>query len=203
MKVSRLLLPWGRDFMLYESNSLILAHRFIESYVKCGDHVIDATAGRGKDTLFLCRLVGEEGHVYTFDIQKEAIESTRELLTQNHMEKRATLILDSHANMDRYISPGQVSAVVFNFGYLPGGDHRVYTRAPSSIEAIGKALLLVKSFGIVSLCIYYGGDSGFEERDGLMEYLKTIDPIHYTVLLEEFINRPNCPPHVVHIQRND
>ena len=46
----------------------------------------------------------------------------------------------------------------------------------------------------MSLCVYYGGDSGFEEKDALMEYFRTIDSKQYTVLITEFANRPNNPP---------
>ena len=46
----------------------------------------------------------------------------------------------------------------------------------------------------MSLCIYYGGDSGFEEKDALTAYLRTIDSKAFTVLLTEFWNRPNNPP---------
>lgn len=189
--------------MLWEDNSLALAHRFIENYVCPGDFVIDATAGRGRDTAFLCELVGEEGHVLAFDIQEEAIESTRERLAEEGLLTRATLVLDSHANMEGYVKGKKVSAVVFNFGWLPGGDHKIQTRSQSSVEAVGKALTLVKSFGVVSLCIYYGGESGYEEKEALLAYLKTIDPGRYTVLLLEFANRRGCPPIVAHIQRND
>ena len=38
---------------------------------------IDATCGNGGDTAFLCRLAGPEGRVLGFDIQPEAIASTR------------------------------------------------------------------------------------------------------------------------------
>ena len=34
-------------------------HHFMENHVKEGDLCIDATAGNGNDTLFLCELVGE------------------------------------------------------------------------------------------------------------------------------------------------
>ena len=46
----------------------------------------------------------------------------------------------------------------------------------------------------MSLCIYYGRDSGFEERDALLGYLPTLDSKTCTVLLHDFINRPNNPP---------
>ncbi len=45
-----------------------------------GDHCIDATAGRGHDTIALARLVGTTGTVTAFDIQPEALASTEALL---------------------------------------------------------------------------------------------------------------------------
>ena len=35
----------------------------------------------------------------------------------------------------------------------------------------------------MSLCVYYGGDSGFEEKDALMQFFKTIDSKRFTVLI--------------------
>ena len=53
---------------------------FLEEHVEEGDLCIDATAGNGHDTLFLCMLAGEKGKVAAFDIQKQAIEATRKRL---------------------------------------------------------------------------------------------------------------------------
>ena len=53
----------------------------------------------------------------------------------------------------------------------------------------------------MSLCIYYGGDSGFEEKNALIDYLKAIDSRKYTVLITEFANRPNNPPIPVFIYK--
>ena len=50
------------------------------------------------------------------------------------------LILDSHANMGNYAAPMSVSCIVFNFGYLPGGDHSLATRPDSSILALQASL---------------------------------------------------------------
>ena len=52
---------------------------------------------------------------------------------------------------------------------------------------------------MVLLGIYYGGDSGFEEKDALMAFLKTLNPHEYSVLCHDFINYPNCPPLAVRI----
>lgn len=175
-------------------NTLGIAHKVIEEKVKPGDFCIDATAGRGYDTAFLCSLVGENGQVIAFDIQQQAIDSTRALLQERGCERIARLVLDSHSNMDRYAQPESVDCITFNFGYLPGGDHSIFTTPATSIPAIEKGLKLLKPGGLMSLCVYYGGDSGFEEKDALMEYFRTIDSKQYTVLITEFANRPNNPP---------
>ena len=52
-------------------------HRFVKEYIAEGDCCVDATAGNGGDTEFLCRCVGRTGKVYAFDIQKTAIEHTK------------------------------------------------------------------------------------------------------------------------------
>ena len=63
-------------------NTLGIAHKIIAEHVKPGDLCIDATAGRGHDTAFLCELVGKEGKVLAFDIQQAAVDSTRALLAE-------------------------------------------------------------------------------------------------------------------------
>ena len=53
----------------------------------------------------------------------------------------------------------------------------------------------------MSLCIYSGQDSGFEERDALLNYLKTLDSKKYLVILSCYYNRPNHPPIPVLIRK--
>ena len=168
--------------------------RFIREHVKEGDICIDATAGNGNDTLVLCNLVGESGKVIAFDIQEEAIANTKKRLEANGVYERAELHLESHVNMKNYAEENSVSCIVFNFGYLPGGDHNLATRKESSIEAIYEGLRLLKKGGMISLCIYSGGDSGFEERDAILEELKQLDGKKYLVIVSQYFNRPNNPP---------
>ena len=87
-----------------------------------------------------------------------------------------------------------VSAIVFNFGYLPGGNHSIATKPDTSIRAIEEGLKLLKPDGIMSLCIYSGQDSGYEERDAILSYLKGLDTKHWLVILNQFYNRKNDPP---------
>lgn len=155
---------------------------------------IDATTGNGHDTLFLCELAKERGYVLGFDIQQQALNHTREMLVRNHMEDRARLICDSHVNMGKYAEEGSADAICFNFGYLPGGDHALATKPETSLAAIGEGLKLLKKGGVMSLCIYSGGDSGFEERDAVLLFLKDLDEKKYIVIVNQYYNRKNNPP---------
>jgi len=175
-------------------SALNIIHKIIQEHIKPGDLCIDATAGRGNDTLFLARLTGETGRVIAFDIQQEAVDSTKKLLAENGMSDRTEVLLKSHSEMDEVCEEGTVSCITFNFGWLPKGDHNIFTNVSTSIPAIEKGLKLLKSGGIMTLIIYYGRETGFEERDALLEYLPTIDSSRYTVIEMPFVNRPNCPP---------
>ena len=168
--------------------------RFITEQVQPGDICIDATMGNGNDTLLLCSLCQETGHVYAFDIQEQALAHTRQKLRNADVPTNYTLLLESHANMDHYVQPDSVSCIVFNLGYLPCGDHAKATHASSSIEALTKSLSLLKKGGLISLCIYCGGDSGFEERDAVLSWLKNLDSHKYLVIRSDYYNRPNNPP---------
>lgn len=167
---------------------------FIEDHVKSGDICIDATMGNGNDTLLLSRLCGENGHVYAFDIQEQALENTKKRLDEAHAVQNYDLILNSHVHMDQYAEANSVSCIVFNFGYLPGGDHQKSTKSSTSIPALETALKLLKKKGQLSLCIYSGGDSEFEELDTILAWLKELDPKKYLVIKTDYYNRPNNPP---------
>jgi len=174
-------------------SALQIIHHVLELHVKPGDICIDATAGRGRDTLFLSGLAGETGHVTAFDIQQEAVDSTCALLHQ-HQRTNCTVLLRSHADMADYFEPETVSCITFNFGWLPGGNHHVFTTPDTSIQAIEQGLKLLRPDGIMTLILYYGRETGFAEKDALLQYLPTLDSNLYTVVEMPFVNRTNCPP---------
>ncbi len=174
---------------------------YISHYISEGDTVVDATAGNGNDTLKLSSAVGKDGKVYAFDIQSSALENTRNKLTHAGMSNFA-LIQSCHSLMDNYITT-PVKAVIFNLGYLPGGDHNIHTNGDTTIEAINKSLSLLSKTGFVSVCIYYGKNSGTHEKEKVLAFLKTLDSKRYTVLLYDFFNRPNNPPLVAIITTNN
>ena len=173
-------------------NTLSMVHAFLNQHISPGAFCIDATAGKGRDTALLCRLAGESGHVVAFDVQPEAIAQTKALLAAEGLT--AEVILDSHARMEQYAAPETVDCVVFNFGRLPGGDPAVFTRADSSVAAIGAGARLLKPGGFMAIALYYGKENGYDERDAVLAYLQTLDDRRFSVLRCDWANRRNDPP---------
>ena len=175
-----------------QRNTLGLVHEFLRRHVKEGDFCIDATAGRGRDTALLCRLTGERGTVLAFDIQREAVEETRALLEREGLSAR--VVQDSHAYLSRYLPPAWADGVVFNLGWLPGGDHDVFTREESTLPALDQALDILRPGGILTVCVYYGRNNGYGERDAVLSWARSLDHRQYTALIVDFANRKNDPP---------
>lgn len=173
-------------------NTLDVVHDFLRRRVKPGAFCIDATAGKGRDTALLCRLAGAEGHVLAFDVQQEAVAQTRTLLDAQGLT--AEVVLDSHANMARYAAPESVDCIVFNFGRLPGGDPKIFTTAASSIPAIDAGLSLLRPGGIMALALYYGKENGYEEKNAVLQHLKSLNDRAFTVLACDWLNRKHDPP---------
>lgn len=177
------------------------AHELLLKTIKEGDTVIDATCGNGNDTLFLSELVGSTGHVYAFDVQKQAIDTTQTLLDE-HKRNNVTLIHDSHALIERYVDESTtLAAGVFNLGYLPRSDKTIITKPDSTITAIEKLLPLLRKNGLLVLVVYAGHPGGKEEKDAVLQFVSELDQQQYFVLKYGFVNLVNEPPFVIAIEK--
>lgn len=179
---------------------LPFAKELIASVIEAGDSVVDATAGNGHDTLFLADLVGENGHVYAFDVQTEAIQATMEKLEQANLNARATVIHDGHEHVAKYVQ-SEISAAIFNLGYLPGSNHEIVTRGISTVQAIESLLQLLKVGGLIVLVVYHGHEGGKEEKDALMTFVQQLPQSHAHVLSYQFLNQQNNPPFIIAIEK--
>jgi len=146
------------------------AHREIAAVLREGDLAIDATAGNGHDTVFLAKLVGETGKVIAFDVQEQAIVSTKERLATENLLERIKLVHGSHGLIAAHVKPGSVSAVMFNLGYLPGGDHAVITRTTETLQALEGALGVLKAGGILTIVCYPGHAGGDQESAAVVAW---------------------------------
>jgi len=167
-------------------------HNILSKFINENDIVIDATLGNGHDTFFLADKVGNNGKVYGFDIQEKALKSVKEKL-KKHNITNTELVLDSHENIDKYIQK-QVSAVVFNLGYLPNSNRKITTTPDKTITAINKSLSLLKQEGIITIVSYIEHDGGKNEYNALKYYLKSLDEKEYTVIEYGIINSKKLPP---------
>lgn len=164
-----------------------------------GEIVVDATAGNGNDTQFLAEHVGENGHVFAFDIQQAALDSTAKRLGK--LNERATLILDSHENIAQYID-GEIGGAIFNLGYLPyGEDLSIVTKSDSTIKAIHTLLGMLKKGGIIAISVYDGHEGGKEERDALLDYVTSLHQAEVHVIRYELINQRNNPPFLIALEK--
>ena len=154
---------------------------------------IDATCGNGGDTAFLCGLCGASGgRVLGFDIQPEAIASTQKHLAA--LGYAAELHCDSHANLLQYVQPGTADAVMFNFGWLPGADHNVFSTADSSIPALEAALDALRPGGVLSAILYSGKVIGSGEKERILAWLHALPLTKCTVLVCDFANWADTAP---------
>lgn len=176
------------------------AQTLLKSAVTEGDIAVDATAGNGHDTLFLAQLVGDDGFVYAFDVQKQAVDATLHRLLDNALEHRALVLKDGHENVAKYVNK-PVAGAIFNLGYLPGSDHEVITRPNTTIQALESLLKLLKVGGIIVLVIYHGHEGGKEERDEVIRFVSELPQKYIHVLRYEFLNQKNDPPFVIALEK--
>jgi len=190
----------GREIML--KDPLRFSHALLKNSVVPGDHVIDATVGNGNDTVLLAQLVGQTGKVYGFDIQKEAIEATKEKLLLTGQLSQTELILDGHENMTEHLPKQEkISAAMFNLGYLPSGDKSIITKPDTTIPAIEQSLTLLRKGGLISLMIYHGHEGGKEEKEQVARFVNELPQKEYHVLQYKFVNQKNDPPYLYVIEK--
>jgi predicted methyltransferase len=185
---------------------LSFAHFLVKERVRPGDTVIDCTAGNGNDTLFLARQVGPEGKVYAFDIQQEALNQTRRRLEKSGVmtDSRVQLVQQNHAQLSRFIPTqlsGTIAAVMFNLGYLPGGDHSIITGTETTLSALDDALRLIRPGGIITAVLYPGHEGGRQEAEAVVAWSERLPHSAYQVLRYDFVNRLNNPPFLIAVEK--
>lgn len=162
------------------------AHQAVGRLLEAGDTAIDATVGNGHDTLFLAKLVGETGKVYGFDIQQEALDSAWRRLEEAGEAAQVSLYHAGHETMAILLPEsvaGKVRAVMFNLGYLPGGDKQRTTVASTTLAALQVSLTLLAPGGVVSVLAYTGHPGGREEAELLKGWAEVLPRDLFDIVL--------------------
>ncbi len=147
-----------------------LSHLLLRRSLQAGDWVVDATVGNGHDTLFLAQIVGPKGCVFGFDVQEEALRTAKKRL---HGLAQVTLFHNGHEHLSDRLpksASDQLAAVMFNLGYLPGGDKAIVTRTETTLSAVEQALSKLKDRGLVTLVLYPGHPGGADEAEAVRSF---------------------------------
>ncbi len=173
---------------------LIELHKhFILQHLGEGETAVDFTMGNGNDTLFLSKTVGDSGKVYAFDIQEEALNSTRTRLSEAGAPENYELICASHHRVREFVHE-PIKAGMFNLGYLPrSGKKGVTTMRETTMPAVEAAIDMLLPDGVLIIAVYPGHEEGSLEGDMLREYFKTTS--RFQICPSEFhiLNSPTSP----------
>ena len=140
-----------------------VCQNYIDAFRKSADKngpliAVDATCGNGHDALWLAEVCDR---VYAFDIQPEAVKTTAELLGAHNRSGKVELFCESHADMKSRV-PEKAAVIVFNLGYLPGGDKEITTHTESTLCALQAALDLLRDRLLGAPVRQRGAGGGFE-----------------------------------------
>lgn len=165
----------------------------IKSVVKMGDHVCDMTLGNGHDMRLLLEQIGPNGFFHGFDIQSEAIDVCQKMIDSEFPEFQTFLHYESHKQIHKLNE--EFSCIVYNLGYLPGGDKTFTTHPRETLHSLLQALHHLKKGGILLLTAYGGHDSNVEREIILLasQYLQGVDVYHF----EKCGPYPNAPSTLV------
>ncbi len=165
---------------------------FILQHLGEGDVAVDYTMGNGHDTEFLSKTVGESGRVYAFDIQIDALNSTKRNLSASGCPSNYSLFCASHHRVKEFVHE-KVKAGMFNLGYLPGSDKSITTMHDTTLAAIDAAIELMDTDAIILIAVYPGHAEGELEGRLVNEKLASLDRKKYTVASFKMVNSPTSP----------
>lgn len=180
------------------------AHAALTEILVEGDITIDATVGNGHDTLFLAASVGESGTVYGFDIQELALDTAYRRLQEEGLAGRVSLYHAGHEAMAMVLQEsiaGQVKAVMFNLGYLPGGDKGRTTGISTTLAALEQARTLLVPGGAISVLAYTGHPGGRDEAEAVKAWATGLSNDFYEVSVTVPSSKHGNAPEWVWVRR--
>jgi len=152
---------------------LLLAKEYWKKHLRADDFAIDATCGNGHDTLYLSKLL-PEGLVYGIDIQQAAIEKTR-----LHLSEATNVELFQQSHADPLALPRPPRLIVYNLGYLPGGNKALTTMTETTLQSLQLSLSILAKDGAISVTCYPGHEEGLREEAQIHNFVKSLNHVHH------------------------
>jgi len=177
-------------YPLFQSH-LDLAHDYWRRLVTSSDIVVDATCGNGYDSAFLLTL--QPTKLIVFDIQDIALHATKKRIDTISHASTVTYHQMCHSKIDEVAARESVKLIVYNLGYLPGGNKTITTMTSTTLESIQSAIHCVQQGGAICITCYPGHPEGAEEEQALLEFCKTLSSEKWNVSYHAHINRTRAP----------
>lgn len=182
------------------------AHALLSEVLRPGGLAVDLTAGNGRDTHFLFRMVGEQGRVLAFDLQEEALHATASLLEQQgarvlpgslkagepYAEPGIYLVNDCHSRLSSYLQE-PVPAMIAALGCLPDCDTPFASASPSTLSALRSALELLLPGGRLAVICYVDSSGRATEAEKVEQLFAGLPPEYWDVLHLSVPNRQAAP----------
>ncbi|EGO63637.1 class I SAM-dependent methyltransferase [Acetonema longum] len=182
------------------ANALQMARQILLPKLKDASVILDATAGNGKDTLFLAQNTPPDAVIWAFDIQQTALASAETHLRQAGFFHKVRFIWDSHVNLSEHIHQ-PIDAAVYNLGYLPGSDHGITTAPESTVLSLDRLMHQLNQSGLVAIVAYTGHEPGLEEQKAVHAFLQSLPQKDFAVAGWQMLNQMNNPPMLYVIER--
>ncbi len=179
---------------IFQKPHIRLAQASWRDLVSSQDCLIDATCGNGNDTYFLTRLHPRK--IYSIDVQMEALAKTKAALqTKLSPEEynKIEFLEQCHSQFPVEVKAETVKLIVYNLGYLPGGDKRITTRVETTLASLHQAESLIVPGGCISITCYPGHAEGKREEEAILSYAEKLDRHAWTCCHHRWVNRPNSP----------
>ncbi len=167
---------------------------------------VGAPVGLGHATAFRARAVGAGGAVVISDVQEEALVETRHRLEREALSAPVRLVHAGHQTLARHLEEaerGRVGAIMFNLGYLPGGDHSVVTRPETTRQALDAGTEALRPGGVITVVAYTGHEGGDEEADAVEAWASALPQAQFRALSYRFPNWSNDPPRLFAVEKRD
>lgn len=138
------------------------SHKWMKQFLNKDSIVVDMTCGNGYDTHFLAN---HAGHVYAFDIQEEAILSSKQL---NQNFSNITYIHSDHSRVN-FEEKAPFTGAIYNLGYLPRSDKSIITTSHTTVSSLKNIFPLLTDFLVIACYLKHEG--GYEEYEAVRDYI--------------------------------
>lgn len=173
---------------------LAYSHNYIRQHLHEDGVAIDATCGNGHDTLLLAQ-IATKGVVIAMDCQASALKSAKALIESHSPDMAARILWQEgcHSEIGENMASGSVDLIVYNLGYLPGGDKSVITKTETTLKSLNRACALLKQGGAILVTTYSGHEGGQPEEEAVVAFARQLPKQEYLTEQHLWLNREKGP----------